>query len=196
MSWDDGITASSISTTPVSSGCHLLKIDRYSQTKLLLSNGKCATSCEFEAAGQPWRINYYPNGVGPHSTGHISLCIDFAGKVGTATIVVKVRFSLVPHVNGGKQQPVVVVVEPYGKSFTAYYRGCGPFYADWGVSCFIKREDLEKSEYLADDCFTIRCDIQVVKTTAVADVKVKPQDLERLALPAPATTNSASASII
>lgn len=180
MLWDDdALTASSISTTPVSSGCHVLKINGYSQTKLLLSHGMCATSPEFEAGGQPWRINYYPNGKGRDATDYISLRIEFAGNVGTATITAKIRFSLLPHDrNDG--------ADPYGKSFTAQYRGSGRSYYDSGVSCFISREALEKSEYLVDDCFAVRCDIDVVKTSAVAaDPKVKhDQDLlQRLALP-------------
>lgn len=178
MSWD-GVSASSISTSPESSGCHILKIQGYSQTKLLHGNGSRVSSCAFEAAGQPWHINYYPNGYGRGSEDHISLCVKFLGNLGTATITAKIRFSLVPY--KGRPEPST----PYAKSFTAHYRGSGASYLDWGISCFVKKEDLEKksSEYLVDDCLAIRCDIDVVKTFAVADPKVKEQDLERLALP-------------
>ncbi|GJN04250.1 hypothetical protein PR202_ga21780 [Eleusine coracana subsp. coracana] len=74
---------------------------------------------------------------------------------------------------------------PYGKSFTVHYRGSAPsHHYDPGVPCFISAgEELEKSEYLVDDCFAIRCDIDVVKTSAVSDPKVKREDLDRLALP-------------
>lgn len=119
----------------------MLKIDGYSQTKRLFGTGSFATSDEFEAA----------NGIWSDSADHIALCIRFPGNVRTATISAKIRFSLVPH-DDGSGKP-----EPYGKSFTAQYQGSGLSHREQGIPCFIKRQELEKSEYLVDDCFAIRC---------------------------------------
>jgi hypothetical protein len=61
----DGISTSSITTTttPAATGCHMLKIDGYSQTKLFpIPRDYRATSPVFEAAGQNWYISYYPKG--------------------------------------------------------------------------------------------------------------------------------------
>ncbi|GJN20401.1 hypothetical protein PR202_gb07776 [Eleusine coracana subsp. coracana] len=41
----------------------------------------------------------------------------------------------------------------------------------WGVYQFIKLEDLEQ-QHLKDDCFTVRCDIIVLRATRVADITV------------------------
>uniref|UniRef100_M8D2Q1 Uncharacterized protein n=1 Tax=Aegilops tauschii TaxID=37682 RepID=M8D2Q1_AEGTA len=55
----------------------------------------------------------------------------------------------------------------------------------WGYPKFIKREDLEKSEHLKDDSFTIRCDIAVIhdictkQTSAPKFVFVPPPELNQ-----------------
>jgi hypothetical protein len=62
MSKKDAVSASSMGTRVITAaGCHVLRIKGYSQTKLL-GTGAAALSCRFEAAGQIWRISYYPNG--------------------------------------------------------------------------------------------------------------------------------------
>ncbi|EAZ06000.1 hypothetical protein OsI_28245 [Oryza sativa Indica Group] len=32
---------------------------------------------------------------------------------------------------------------------------------DWGLKDFIAREELERSEYLRDDCFAVQCEVDV-----------------------------------
>lgn len=51
----------------------------------------------------------------------------------------------------------------------------------WGRNLFIKREDLEQSGHLKDDCFTIKCDMIVVgelraEDTVTSPVSVPPPD--------------------
>ncbi|KAL6659195.1 hypothetical protein ACP70R_003235 [Stipagrostis hirtigluma subsp. patula] len=153
MSWD-GISASSISITPPTSGCHILKIDGYSQTKLL-RGCTAATSCEFEVAGQIWCIKYYPNGSIPQAPDHISFLIKLARRLATNTIIrAKIRLSLLPS-NGGA---------PYCRGYVTVLDGPGAVNAG-GFSRFISREAFEKSEYLVDDCFVLRCDIEVEKAS-------------------------------
>lgn len=52
-----------------------------------------------------------------------------------------------------------------------------------GFLRFIKRKALERSGYLVDDCFAVRCDIHVVSTSAAVDAVVEDDDLHRLGLP-------------
>ena len=60
----------------------------------------------------------------------------------------------------------------------------------WGYATFIKRDELEKSEHLKDDRFTIRCDLTVTKEIQTMDIDtgailqpplvvVPPSDLHR-----------------
>jgi hypothetical protein len=57
---------------------HLLKINGYSRTTLLLDNGMAARSCEFGAGKycSTWRILYYPNGASEEDAGGISLFVE------------------------------------------------------------------------------------------------------------------------
>ena len=50
-----------------------------------------------------------------------------------------------------------------------------------GVGYSIKQEDLERSPYLIDDCFTIRCDIVVLNPTSNTSqfIDVPPSDMQR-----------------
>ncbi|KAF8668980.1 hypothetical protein HU200_052192 [Digitaria exilis] len=167
-SWD-GISTSSISVTPANTGCHMLKIDGYTKTKLF---------CDYYGYGlwlcHAWNIKFQPKGTG--SDGYISLYIKPCPPITGATRAT-ICFSLVPHV--GKPAP-----PPYGKRLTTTFNAA--YVLSTGVPCFIKMEELEKSGYLMDDCFAIRCDVEVVKMVAAA-VAVGPavdeHDLERLAVP-------------
>ncbi|CAL5085185.1 unnamed protein product [Urochloa decumbens] len=181
----DDISISSIFTTPATTGCHMLKIDGYSQTKLFFGRGYRAASPTFEAAGQKWYISYYPYGTSASSASadYISLFINPCSPITAGTTRAKIRFSLVPHV-GNPPPP------PYCKSFVLvvpFDREPGRNRDVYGFPFFIKREELEKSEYLVDDCFAIRCDVEVTKllssAAAAADPAVSAHDLERLALP-------------
>ncbi|CAN6176494.1 unnamed protein product [Urochloa humidicola] len=107
-----GISISSIFTTPVTTGCHMLKIDGYSQTKLFRGcYERGAASPTFEAAGQNWYIRYGPNGTRTSaSADYISLSIYPCSPI-TGITRANIRFSLVPH--AGKPAP-----PPYCKSFS------------------------------------------------------------------------------
>jgi speckle-type POZ protein len=84
----------------------------------------------------------------------------------------KVRFSLLD------KDDAPVSVNTILRTFSSKNSG-------WGFSQFIKREDLEGSVHLRDDCFTIRCLITVVKeirseeTNGKMFVQVPPSDLHQ-----------------
>ena len=69
----DGVSASTIAATETA-GCHLLKIDGYSRTKMV-GNGACVWSSESSRppATHGWRISYYLDGSHEEDAGHISL---------------------------------------------------------------------------------------------------------------------------
>ena len=45
-------------------------------------------------------------------------------------------------------------------------------FTDWGTSAFIRRSELEGSEHLRGDSFTIRCDVTVTKEIQTKSVDV------------------------
>jgi hypothetical protein len=165
MSKKDAVSASSMGTRVITAaGCHVLRIKGYSQTKLL-GTGAAALSCRFEAAGQIWRISYYPNGQ-VLSPGSICLALHLissehnwsAGHVNAVA-----RFTLLPH--HGKQPPPAESAQPHSVRISGKFNAG----SEWCFR-FIKREELERSEgYLVDDCFAVRCDIDVVNTWARRD---------------------------
>jgi speckle-type POZ protein len=139
-------------------GHHILKIEGYSGTKLL-SSRRSIKSPPFTAAGHRWSIEYYPNGDGAYS-GCISLHLVLEEDV-ASPVKARVQFGFaaeerrhrVPFFRKNSKTP-----EPLFKSGELNFgkghgQGCGKF---------IEIEALEKSKYLRDDSFTVRCDIVVL----------------------------------
>uniref|UniRef100_A0A0E0EY50 BTB domain-containing protein n=1 Tax=Oryza meridionalis TaxID=40149 RepID=A0A0E0EY50_9ORYZ len=131
-------------------GHHLFKIDGYSFTKET-PIGTAIASGEFTVGGYRWRIEYYPNGRGKKSADYISLYLSL-DKNTSGKVKVKYQFDLADRV---KKQPSLISkpVRTFGRadSWT------------WGFPKFMKRRKFEKSKYLKDDCFTIRCDMVVMR---------------------------------
>ncbi|EMS51800.1 BTB/POZ and MATH domain-containing protein 2 [Triticum urartu] len=165
----DIVSASTISTTATTGGCHLLKIAGYSQSKQL-RNGAKLRSCEFEAAGCSWCIVYYPRPL--KNTEYVALALKLTTERVSQPINATVRLTLVPH--HGKPAPAT----PHYLSHRSSFDHTGDF---WFYP-LITREELESSGYLVDDCFSVRCDIHVISTSAVADEVVQAHDLERMGL--------------
>ncbi|KAI4981565.1 hypothetical protein ZWY2020_022057 [Hordeum vulgare] len=171
----DSISASTISTTATTGGCHLLKITGYSQSKQL-PDGTNLRSCEFEAAGRSWCIEYVPRP--PKKAEYVALALELITEGVGQPINTTVRFTLVPH--HGKPEPATAPHYRSGRS--RFHRtGVDRKGAYWFYP-FITWEGLEGSGYLVDDCFSVRCDIHVIDTSAVADEVVQAHDLERMGL--------------
>jgi speckle-type POZ protein len=152
-------------------GCHILKIDGYSSTKVN-PNGEAIKSGQFTVGGHRWRITYYPNGRTPDSADYISLYLELDEK---DTKCVKAKFQM--------RFASLVTRQPSLKSAAAHTMTTDN---GRGYPKFVKREDLEKSEHLKDDAFTVRCDIVVfnefrAEATAVANqfVTVPQSDLKQ-----------------
>ncbi|KAJ1266618.1 hypothetical protein BS78_08G166300 [Paspalum vaginatum] len=181
------VSASSI-TTLATTGSHVLKINGYSAGKHVINNGCYVDSCEFEAAGHTWCVRYYPNGDSRDAGDHISLFLKLARNVDNG-INARFRFILVPqqHMPGKKKTTSTLYSDrfvsfEFGRTTTNYLGRTVTSSSCHGLPRFIRRDVLEKSEYLSDDCFTIRCDIAVLETSsATADPPaVEAHDMLRL----------------
>jgi speckle-type POZ protein len=71
-------------------GCHILKIEGYSSTKVAL-NGEAIKSGQFTVGGHRWRISYYPNGCNSDSVDYISLSLLLDEK---GTKCVRAKFQI------------------------------------------------------------------------------------------------------
>ncbi|CAL5029327.1 unnamed protein product [Urochloa decumbens] len=143
-------SASTIAVT-ASAGCHVLKVSGYSRTKLLTGNGNHIKSAEFKEAGHKWRIRCYPDGAHEETAGHVALYLELAGE--STDVHAKFQFNLVPH---GQ-----LTSAPHSGRVISDRVIFGSKCADncFGFKDFMARGELEKSEYLKDDCLYIRCDI-------------------------------------
>ncbi|KAM3334118.1 hypothetical protein ACQJBY_028895 [Aegilops geniculata] len=152
-----------VSTT---SGYHLLVVNRYSHTKATTPNGKTIFSLPFMIGGHRWRICYCPNGK--HSEYADSISLFLLDENIAEAVTVMYDFSFVDQLE--KQNSAYIrSVKPNNFSTTVPY---------WGYKSFMKREALEKSKHLKDDCFTIRCDITIASTIDLF-IKVPPSSIQQ-----------------
>uniref|UniRef100_K3ZM09 BTB domain-containing protein n=3 Tax=Setaria TaxID=4554 RepID=K3ZM09_SETIT len=133
------------------SGSHVLTVNGYSQTKGVVY-GDFITAATFAAAGHRWSILYYPNGNSYDNSDCISLYLKIdPSTCGPDVVKARFRFSLL----GENGEPV----PGYSKS--------SEFFATMiekrGIDRFIKSFTLELSGCIIDDCFSVRCDITVLK---------------------------------
>jgi speckle-type POZ protein len=115
----------------------------------------------FMVGGHQWCIYYSPNGYNPSSTDFISfyLGLDIDNDEVEEAVEAKFEFSFVDEV---EYQKSVYIRTTETCSF--------PSNVDiHGHSKFMKRDALERSAHLKDDCFTIRCDIMVCKDPNTGD---------------------------
>ncbi|KAG2538038.1 BTB/POZ and MATH domain-containing protein 1-like [Panicum virgatum] len=163
---DDGLPSVSASAivAGTASGYHVLRVQGYSLTKSALPNGKHILSRPFRVAGRTWAIRYYPNGDHLDTADYISLYLVLNNPAADA-VVARFEFSFADEVE--KQQP------SYVANTTAHrFLGNSTNNGAWGYKEFVKRETLEKSGRLKDDCFTVRCDILVHTELSTQDAVV------------------------
>ncbi|CAL4941929.1 unnamed protein product [Urochloa decumbens] len=147
MATDPTSSASSIVAQTVT-GSHLMEIKGYSSTVQNIGTGAHQKSEFFSAGGYTWYVAYLPNGDCPDDQNHISF---FLVLQNTPETPVMADFTLSILDNAGKQV--------YYKTSRIYsFDGTG---AHWGFSRFIEKSTLEKSRWLKDDRFTVRCDVDV-----------------------------------
>ncbi|VAI36533.1 unnamed protein product [Triticum turgidum subsp. durum] len=153
------------------SGYHLLKVDGYSRTKEL-PNGEWIDSCPFQVGGRTWHLRYYPNGDKSEYIDYISLFLTLDDTVAKGeTVKAQVKFSLIDQ--DGKPVPLHTLTTKIrdflvGKS--------------WGFQKFMKTEELEKSEHLKDDSFTVKVDVAMMSefhAQETPSIPVPPSDLHQ-----------------
>uniref|UniRef100_A0A0E0M7U4 BTB domain-containing protein n=1 Tax=Oryza punctata TaxID=4537 RepID=A0A0E0M7U4_ORYPU len=182
-----GVPSRSSSAIMVSTvrGYHLLKIDGYSRTKKVLRFGEFTRSCSFRVGIHSWHIRYYPNGSsytvreyadGSRDADSVSLFVVLESDEYVTGVqeTAEVRLSLLDH--AGEPVPEYVRTETAALSSSSNSRIF--------LSCnLIESEVLEASEHLANDRFTVRCDIALMKApSAVAD---PPAAMVDVAVPLP-----------
>ncbi|EER91588.1 BTB/POZ and MATH domain-containing protein 1 [Sorghum bicolor] len=165
-------------------GHHILDIEGYSHIKEQLRHGDSTTSLPFTVGGCSWYISYYPNGCRHSADGFIGifLCLERSRGAAAACVKARVKFSLLDR--AGKPVPshshTTVLIFDDKIFVSADYPCC------FGFAEFMRRADLEKSEHLKDDSFTIRCDITIANKLCkerrraaygLTLVKVPPSDL-------------------
>lgn len=155
-----------------SSGYHLLKIDGYSRTKGVPTGDKIE-SRPFSLGGHRWHIDYHPNGFNAEHADYISLFLVLDDTVNMA-VKAQQTFSFADEVKDQAPSLASATVNNYTSQ------------QGWGTRSFITRADLEKSEHLKDDSFTVRCDTIVISDYRAEDlpentpptfVSVAPSDL-------------------
>jgi speckle-type POZ protein len=151
---------------------HLLKIDGYDHTKASFPNGKFLESVPFTVGGHRWCIRYFPNGNNKDTASYISLFLALKDSFVDEPVRVQYEFNFAD--DEAEEEDEELVSASYDCS-----HDCD------GYPKFIRRSGFERSEYLRDDAFTIRCDMIVVKfrpepdeATTSAAVPVPPSNLQ------------------
>jgi len=147
------------------SGYHLLVVNGYSRIKDR-PNGVHIASRHFRVGGYRWVIECYPNGKESDHDGNISfyLVLD-QGNVHNP-MMVQYEFSF--------------VVDQAQNSDSSWLTGAKETLAFCSRSvafahsypCSMKRKMFEKSKYLKNDSFTLRCDVIINKVVSITDADV------------------------
>ncbi|KAL5215008.1 hypothetical protein ABZP36_004160 [Zizania latifolia] len=137
------------------SGQHVLKIEGYSRIRDAVASGNSVRSRPFCVGGYNWNISYFPNGYTPYWSEYISFQV-----VRDYYVDVRAQFTLRLLDQAGVPVPsyTSTVYNDFRNNSTVYF------------NFFILRSTLERSEYLKNDCFTVRCDVTVTKPPEAKDV--------------------------
>ncbi|KAI3454316.1 hypothetical protein Pfo_010979 [Paulownia fortunei] len=148
--------SSSLTMRSMEKGLHEFVVENYSLCKGIGIN-KALKSQEFLVAGHRWTICFYPQGkdVDVQKDGYVSLYISFKSE---STTPVHFFFKLNLLDQSGKGNH-------WGSSLFKSVPPKGAPCLSSGLMCgylrFIKRDFLEASDYIKDDCLRIRCTIGV-----------------------------------
>ncbi|CAN6308559.1 unnamed protein product [Urochloa humidicola] len=134
---------------------HVVKIDGYSRTLNTHGARPRFRSRPFRAGGRTWHMGYSPMGRPhcPENTDSIALFLILDDVV-DEPVTAQATFSLLDQ--DGAPVPDYTFTTRMNNFSTSYERG-------YGYERFIRREDLERSEYLKDDCFAVRVQVYMVK---------------------------------
>ncbi|KAL7611003.1 hypothetical protein Lser_V15G13724 [Lactuca serriola] len=149
-------STSSRSVTQTVNGSHQFVIQGYSLAKGM-GIGKHIASDNFTVGGFQWAVYFYPDGKNPEDNStYVSLFIALTSEGSD----VRALFELTLVDQSGKEKHKVH--SHFDRSlesgpYTLKYRG-----SMWGYKRFYRRQLLETSDYLKDDCLKINCTVGVV----------------------------------
>ncbi|KAJ3685521.1 hypothetical protein LUZ61_014685 [Rhynchospora tenuis] len=131
---------------------YCVKIERYSLTKVL-TNGNYIVIGAFHLAGVFWGFHFYPNGHRVADTDFISFIIVPLTET-SITLGMGIEYEISLLDSKGRDSTVTK------KCANSDFRWKGHTY---GFGKFMKRIDLEASEFLNDDCLTVKLHLTVIK---------------------------------
>ncbi|KAF0897494.1 hypothetical protein E2562_037621 [Oryza meyeriana var. granulata] len=148
-------SASTIALT-ATTGCHLLKIERYSHARLL-GNGKYLKSAKFKAAGHTWRILFYPNNKFRTDGDTISLKLQLVDR--SKDVTAEIKFSMLHRCHTDETSGPYNHWKIRHTFKTGRYNKCG-------INWFVGTNELEKPHYKYieqdDDSIVVQCNIKVL----------------------------------
>ncbi|CAL4991317.1 unnamed protein product [Urochloa decumbens] len=146
------LTASAIAIKSAA-GTHELTIEGYSRVKVLAGTGECVKSGTFAVGGHRWHIKCYPNGEIPDTSDSVSVYLTLEQPAAGVDVTARVNFSLLDH--AGEPVPAYCM-NPEGMVVAFNTEKTSK-----GHCRFIRKEELECSPYVRDDCLRIRCVVVV-----------------------------------
>uniref|UniRef100_A0ACD5ZY90 Uncharacterized protein n=3 Tax=Avena sativa TaxID=4498 RepID=A0ACD5ZY90_AVESA len=149
-------------------GAHRFKICQYSYGNVGTDDNADGfiRSSTFRVGEFDWAILYYPHGYGDDSEGFISVFVEFMSKYKEASVRVDLR--LINQVTGEPKSWCSF----FGEDEEPFRFKPGSFEeAIWGKERFIRREALEDSVYVRDNCLVIECVITVLGELRVSETK-------------------------
>ncbi|CAN6170835.1 unnamed protein product [Urochloa humidicola] len=181
------LTVSTVAAAAVGgAGHHLFKVEGYSRLKRTHGDtGSCLESGEFTAGGgHAWRILCYLNGDRAEDAGFVSLYLKRAG--GAGAVHAEFELELVGHT--GK---AAALWPSRRRGMRARAVAFKEGQKDgWGYPKFIAVKDLERSRFLRDDCFAVRCKVTVVEERAAVEKEVTVEDMDRVGMVCPCKDDS------
>ncbi|KAG2566335.1 hypothetical protein PVAP13_7NG196151 [Panicum virgatum] len=165
----DDSTSSGTTTIIAARSYHMVRIDGYSRSLNTEGNRPSFNSDPFRAGGRTWHVIYRPMGSPccPENTEHISLFLALDDDLADGEVVMaKGSFSLLDR----DRKPVhTYTAATVTNNFTVS--------RVTGAERFVRRQDLERSEYLKGDCFAVRVHVCIFK--GAPPVAVPPLDIHR-----------------
>lgn len=129
-----------------------MDIPSYSESKKM-ANGSNIKSPKLDAGGYYWRIVCYPNSRRATTPAYISLYLQLNPSAADDDDDVKVQYQFMILQPGGGvgflSDKIVGMVNRKEETH--------------GFECYVRRDDLENSACLKDDCLKIRCDVTVLE---------------------------------
>ncbi|GJN24460.1 hypothetical protein PR202_gb12200 [Eleusine coracana subsp. coracana] len=158
---------------PPAPHCSKMSIASFSEARKTVANGNCILSDPVVAGGRSWRVAFFPNGKHPGTTDAVSLYLVFNDDDGhdddhkdghdddEIHYSVNLRFKLYDGAGGGgSSSPLFTSADLAGFFSTRSVSA-------QGFERFVTLKDLEESGVLKRDCFTIGCELTILRKTII-----------------------------